>query len=242
VFNSDQIIAALVRYQLLEPMVSQLLLDGVLQTISLTQQELFLALMGERTQSLPQNFDEFLLQWCQANQMTPDYFHSVFLRELQLQKFKHIQFGSRVESEFLRLKSELDQVEFSLIQLPDLDLAQELYFQLRDDGADFAQLAQEYAPGQEQATGGWIGPVPLSSLPEAIRLLFQNETIGVVYGPVPIKEGFWLVRLERFLAARLTEATRTQLIQRLYDDWLNTQVASVVNTPNSISVLSQEMA
>uniref|UniRef100_A0A832H0G3 peptidylprolyl isomerase n=1 Tax=Oscillatoriales cyanobacterium SpSt-402 TaxID=2282168 RepID=A0A832H0G3_9CYAN len=169
--------------------------------------------------------------------MTLEYFKAVMLRELQLEKFKQLQFSDQVESEFLRIKSDLDQVEYSLIQLTDLALAQELYFQLRDDDECFTELAQHYSLGHERETGGWMGPVPLSTLPVEVASLFRNQHIGTVYGPIPVADSFWVVRLERFTAARLTEATRTQLIHRLYSQWLQTQVRAATETPGAIAVL-----
>lgn len=234
--DGDQIISSLVRYKLLETMVGQILLDDVLQNIPLSKQELFYTLFGNTEIPVPDDFDGFISQWCQFKGVTLDYFKSVVLRELQVQKFKQLQFADQVESEFLRSKADLDQVEYSLIQLNNLSMAQELYFQLRDDGADFTQLAQQYSLGPERLTGGWVGPVPLSTLPIEVVTLFRNEPVGVVYGPVPVGDCFWVVRLEQFTAARLTEATRNDLINRLYNQWLHAQIRVMTNTPGTIAI------
>jgi hypothetical protein len=47
------------------------------------------------------------------------------------------------------------------------------------------------------------------------------------------------VRLEKLTSARLTEATRTNLINQLYDRWLQTQVRSLFATPGTIAVQPQ---
>ncbi|XGV97368.1 MAG: peptidylprolyl isomerase [Leptolyngbya sp. BL-A-14] len=237
--NGDQIITALFRYKLLEPMVGQILLDEAIKDVPLTKQELFYTLFGATEAPLPDDFEGFIHQWCQLKGVTIDYFNSVVLRELQVQKFKQLQFASQVESEFLRLKSELDQVEYSLIQLTNLSLAQELYFQIRDDGADFASLAQQYSLGKERLTDGLIGPVPLSSLPFEVAALFRTEQVGMVYGPIPVADSFWIVRLEQFTAARLTEATRADLINRLYNQWLQAQVRTMTATPGTIAIQTE---
>ncbi|NJO43665.1 MAG: hypothetical protein HC865_24585 [Cyanobacteria bacterium RU_5_0] len=219
--DNGQLISALVRYKILETLVGQVLLDDVLQQVPLTQQELFYALVGGANDaSIPEDFNAFLAQWCQRQGVTPEYLNRVLLRDLRVEKFKQLYFGSQVESEFLRAKSDFDQVEFSLVQLTDLSLAQELYFHLRDDGADFSRLAQQYSLGNERQTGGWIGPVAMSTLPVEVATLFRGGQAGVVYGPVPVADRFWLIRLERLMAARLTEATRASLMNQLYRQWL----------------------
>lgn len=236
--DGDQIISALVRYKLLETMVGQILLDEAIKDVPLSKQELFYTLFGATEAPIPDDFEGFIKQWCQLKGVTLDYFKSVVLRELQVQKFKQLRFANQVESEFLQLKSELDQVEYSLIQLTHLPRAQELYFQLRDDGADFTQLAQQYSLGPERLTGGLVGPVPLSTLPIEVATLFRSEQVGTVYGPIPVADGFWVVRLEQFTAARLTEATRADLMNRLYNQWLQTQIKAMTETPGTIAVLS----
>lgn len=234
--NSDQIIAALVQYKLLEPLVGQLLLDEVFKEVPLLKQEVFHTLTGGSDAPIPENFENFLTQWCQQKEITIEYFQTVIMREWQLQKFKQLQFAAQVESEFFRMKSDLDQVEYSLIQVEDQSLAQEIYFQLRDDGVEFAQLAREHSLGNEQKSEGWVGPVPLSTLPIDIATRFRHQQTGIAYSPVQVNHRFWIVRLERFIAARLTDATRAQVIDRLYNQWLQTQIQKVINTPGAIAV------
>ncbi|MCL6433560.1 MAG: peptidylprolyl isomerase [Leptolyngbyaceae cyanobacterium HOT.MB2.61] len=234
--DGDQIISALVQYQLLETLVGQVILDDVIKDIQLTQQEVFQLLTGITNPSMPDDFEGFVIQWCQDRSVTPEYFNTVIMRGFRIKKFKQLYFAEQVESEFLRAKSDLDQVEYSLIQLTDLTLAQELYFQLRDDGADFAQLAQQYSLGSERHTGGRVGPVSMSTIPADVATLFSSEQVGTVYGPIPIEDVFWIVRLEHFSAARLTESTRFNLINRMYNQWLQAQVKKVLSTPGMIAV------
>jgi parvulin-like peptidyl-prolyl isomerase len=234
--SSDQMIAALVRYKLLEPLVGQLLLDEVFEEVPLLKQEVFHALTGQANAPIPENFEGFLAQWCEQKGVTMDYFYTVIMRDWQLQKFKQLRFAPQAESEFMRIKADLDQVEYSLIQLNDLSLAQEVYFQIRDDGVDFAQLAREHSLGSERVAGGLIGPVSLSALPDNIATLFRHQQAGMVYPPVVVGNRYWVVRLERFIAARLTESTLTEVIDRLYNQWLKTQVQTVMNTPGAIAV------
>jgi parvulin-like peptidyl-prolyl isomerase len=239
--NGDQIISALFQYKLFETLVGQVILDEVLKEVPLSQEELFQILVKDKDTSLPENLEEFIGQWCQQQGITLEYLHSVIVRQYRVQKFKQMQFADRVESEFLRIKPELDQVEFSLLRLVDLALAQELYFQLRDDGKDFANLAHQYSEGSERQTSGRIGPVPVASLPPEITALFQNNPqLGMIYGPVPIEDRFWIVKLDQYIAARLNQSTRTDLINRMYSEWLQIQVKQVIGTPGMIAVQPDE--
>lgn len=241
-FSGDQIISALVQYKLLEPLVGQVLIDDVIQEVLLSKQELFQALTGNTDTPLPEDFESFVTQWCESKGIALDYLNGVLLRELRVEKFKQLYFAEQVESEFLRSKSTFDQVEYSLIQLTDLLLAQELYFHLRDDGADFVQLAQQYSLGNERGTDGWVGPVPMSTLPVEVADLFRSGQTGTIYGPVPVADRFWIVRLERLTTARLTESTRTNLMNHLYNRWLQSQIKTLMSKPGTIAVQALEPA
>ncbi len=238
-FNSEQIISALVQYKLLDPLVGQVILDQAIQSIDLSIEEVFYSLSGSAESPVPEDFNGFLTQWCQKQEVTTSYLENVLLRDLRIEKFKQVHFASQVEAEFLRVKSELDQVEYSLMQLPDLALATELYFQLRDDAADFAQMAQKYSLGDERHTGGWIGLVPFSALPIEVATIFRQVEVGTICEPITIAERVYLVRLERLIPARLTEATQAQLINRMHSQWLQSQVKALLATPNAIEVLAQ---
>jgi hypothetical protein len=232
--DSEQIVSALVQYKLLEPLVGQVLLDEVIAHVPLSEQELLSALgrtdLG-RTENAEEDLQEFVNHWCQQMNVTPAYFKGVVLRELRVEKFKQMEFAPQIEPEFLRLKSEFDQVEFSLLQLSDLALAQELYFHLRDDGADFEPLARQYGGG------GKVGPMSLSALPQGVAGWFRSGRSGVCE-PIAVGECFWIVRLEKFIAASLTDAVRLSLMNRLYDRWLSSRVAQFMTQPGAVQMQS----
>lgn len=237
-FNSDRLLSCLVQYKLLDTLVGQVVLDEALKDITLTKEEIFSSLVGVMDTEAPEDFENFLSQWCLHRQVSLEYFKAVVLRELHIEKFKQDRFANQLESEFLQMKPELDQVDYSRIQLNNLALAQELYFQLRDDGADFGQLAKQHSISRDRETGGLLGPVTLASLPDEIRDLFRNPELGVIYGPVPVGNEFWIVRLEQYYTARLTATTRTILIDRLFNRWLQNQTRAVMDIPGTIAVQS----
>jgi len=238
--DGDRIISALVQYQLLETLVGHILLDESIQNVPLSKQDIFYALVGATNEPIPEDFEAFLTQWCDRQGVSSAYLQGVMLRELRVKKFKQLSFADQVESEFLRTKSSFDQVEYSLIQLADLLLVEELYFQLRDDGTSFVHLAQQYSLGNERHTGGRVGPVPLATLPEEVAILFRREQVGTVCAPLLVGDRYWIIRLDRLTTAHLTETIRATLINQIYNQWLQSQVKELVATPNAIAVLEQE--
>lgn len=233
--DGDRIVSALIQYELLEPLVGQILVDEAIEAVPLSHREVFEALIGSTGLPMPEDFDRFLLQWCELKSVTPAYLTNVIVRQMRIEKFKQIRFAPKVESEFLHNKSSFDQVEYSLLQTDDFLLAQELYFQLCDDEASFAELAQQYSIGSERETEGRVGPVPLSVLPEPIANRFRAPSIGKVYEPIAVEDRYWIVRLDQLTAAHLTERTRTLMINQMYSQWLQSQVKALLSTPDAIA-------
>ncbi|MDX2232315.1 MAG: hypothetical protein NW220_21960 [Leptolyngbyaceae cyanobacterium bins.349] len=234
--TGDDMITALVQYQLLNTLIGHILLDEAIQAIAVSPAEILQRIAGTAQPDIPENFEAFLAQWCEQQGITPAYFKSVMLREWRIEKFKQHYFADQLESEFSRTKTTFDQVDYSVIQLDDPTLAEEIYYQLRDDGVAFADLASAYSVGYERETGGRVGPVPLASLPVALITRFQSEPVGIVQPPLAVGDRIWIVRLEQLTRARFTEATRLDLTNRLFQHWLQSRVEALTALPGAIAV------
>jgi parvulin-like peptidyl-prolyl isomerase len=221
----DQVLAAadvvplLQRYGMLPALIKELVIDRAIAAIALTpeQQQGFLAQRGLG--------EGDLLTLAQRAQ--------------KLQQYKVDTWGHQVESHFLQRKAHLDRVLYSLIRTRDAGLAQELYFRIKDDGQPLADLARQYSEGQEAQTGGLIGPVELSVPHPALGRILSISQPEQLWPPTRVGEWFVVVRLEKFLPARLDDATRQRLIDELFNTWLAEQVqrelqANTVSDANSL--------
>ncbi|WP_240966684.1 peptidylprolyl isomerase [Nodosilinea sp. P-1105] len=160
----------------------------------------------------------------QQRGLTPTDLGPLALRHQKLQQFKQATWGNQVESYFLQRKQQLDRVLYSLIRTREAGLAQELYFRIQDDGHPFADLAREFSAGQEAQTGGLIGPVELAVPHPALARVLAVSQPGQLWPPTPMGEWFVIVRLEKFLPARLDDPTRQRLLDELFNTWLSEQV------------------
>jgi len=216
------------RYGLMPALVKEIVIDQALTAIAVTEAE-----AGEA-------FEQFL----QANQIQEHEQRQAFLqqrglsnadlaamalRELKLRKFKTETWGNKIESYFLQRKNRLDRVLYSLIRTQEPGLAQELYFRIQDDGQPFADLARQYSEGQEAQTGGLIGPVELSVPHPALARILSISKPGQLWPPTRVGEWFVVVRLEKFLPAKLDDGTRQRMLDELYNNWLAEQVKSALS-------------
>lgn len=232
--TGEQVVAALVRYQLLESLLEQILLDSILTSISISEDEVFEHLTGQDRSLKPGSFEAFLKDW--TSQRSQADLEKV-IRQLRIQKLKQTHFDRQIEAEFLNRKPEFDQVVLSLIRISNQQLAEELFFQLRDDQVSFGSLAAQYSEGAERHTEGWLGLVRLSNLPPPIAQLVYQGEVGQVYEPILLNDQAWIIRIEQFFAARLTEWIRADISNQQLSRWLRSILRSKLTEPGQLQIV-----
>jgi len=227
-----ELTAALRRYGMLPSLIKELLIDQAIADVVLPPDladkaiERFMAVHQLRN-------DDQCKAYLSQRGLPPDSLPALAHRELQLHQFKQDTWNSKVESYFLQRKTRLDRVLYSMIRTKEAGLAQELYFRIQDDGQPFADLAREYSEGQEAQTGGLIGPVELSVPHPNLGRMLSISKPGQLWPPTRMNNWFVIVRLEKFLPAKLDDPTRQRMIDELYNTWLMDQVKGVMQELDS---------
>jgi len=225
--TAEEIVPLLTSYQLLPRLLVEMIIDQAIALIDCTSEE------------IASNYQQFceknqlttattLQAWLKRYRMTQEQLEALAMRGLRIDKFKQAKWGHQLESYFLSCKSRLDKVIYSLIRTQDGAIAQELYFRIQEGEQSFAELAREYSQGPEAHTGGFVGPVELSTLPPALAQRLSVTQPGQLFS---MSMGGWLmiVQLERFIPAQLDEPMRQRLLNELFADWLQEQLDRLVS-------------
>lgn len=150
--------------------------------------------------------------------------------QLCLQKLMEERYGERVEPYMLERRSALEQVVFAMIRVRNQGTAEELYLRLIDDKADFSQLAKQFSIGDERLTHGLVGPMAISQAHPKIQAVLNSLTLGDIHPPLLIDQSFLILRLEHRQPASLSDATRSQLLNELFQQDLNTTLDAQLGT------------
>jgi parvulin-like peptidyl-prolyl isomerase len=145
-------------------------------------------------------------------------------RELRISKWRQALFEPQALEHFDRRKPALDRVVYSLLRVKDGGLARELWFRIKEGEATFADLAPRYASGNEVYTAGIIGPVALGAMHPSLAAVLRGARPGELLKPFAIAEWFLVARLEHFLPSVLDEATRSQMVEELCQQWVETKL------------------
>lgn len=233
--TGDQALLQLIQYELLDPFLENMALDRVLPL--LTEAEVFEWITGLPAAKMPGDFkvQQALPQWAQQHQLAPHQVE-ILLRRQRIEKLKQIQIDPQIEPAFLQHKARFEQVVYSRIQVASVAVAEELLFQIRDDGVEFATIASEHSELiHDRLVGGRIGPVRVAILPPQVAQLLQTSAVGRIHSIV-IDDRVWIVRLEQRLDAHLTGAVRSEIRDWLFSGWVKSLVQ---NKPVTLSDTSQ---
>lgn len=151
-------------------------------------------------------------------------------RTLKLQKIKQAGWGNKVHSHFLRRKDALDGVVYSILQVHNPEIAQELLFRVRSGEYSFAELAFKYSQSDEARDGGKITPMLMRDLaPELARsiTILENGEVSPIF---TFNNLYTFIRLEYFIPAQLDQKTSTFLLDELFNQWVQQKIAQKIGS------------
>ncbi|MEN9387801.1 MAG: hypothetical protein RLZZ255_777 [Cyanobacteriota bacterium] len=152
----------------------------------------------------------------------------LLLRQARLHRFRELCFGDAVELRYLERKAELDRVVYSVIQVHYSGLAEELYQQIREGEAEFAELAAVHSLGREAQSRGQIGPEPLGDQHPELASRLRTGSPGQLWPPFEVN-GLWVVlRLETASLSALDDGLRQRLLQELMDGWMEERTRQIL--------------
>ncbi|HEY9621000.1 MAG TPA: peptidylprolyl isomerase [Crinalium sp.] len=223
VFNTEDILPLLTRYQMLPQLHREQMIDRAIAPFACTESDIEMACEQFFQQRQLMSAQE-RQTWLAQRGMTVEDVEAIASRLLRIEMFKQATWGHKVESYFLKRKSDLDEVVYSLIRTTDANLIQELFFRIQDGEQSFSDLARRYSQGLEAYTGGIHGPIELGLIEPNLAQLLRTSRPGQLHFPIRIETCFVMVRLEALIPQRLDQAMRQRLLQELFEQWLQDQL------------------
>ena len=150
------------------------------------------------------------------------------VRKEKLQQFKRHSWEHKLGSYYLERKVQLDRVIYSIIQVEDVALAQELFFRIQSRERSFGELALRYSQGAAAIDGGRVGPISMSNLPPDIASQVTQIGLGELSPLLTIGDTYAFIRLEELIPAQFDDRLKQFLLDELFEKWLQAQIASEI--------------
>ena len=234
VYTAEDLVPLLTRYQMLPKLAQEILIEQAISGIECTEEENTLT-YNQFCQQNQLSSEEQVQAWLDKQGMNREQLQNLITKRLRLDKYKRNTWGDQVDAHFIKRKSQLDRVVYSLIRVEKPEVAQELYFRVKDDESTFSNLAMEYSQGTEAQTGGLIGPVEINAPHPKIAQILTTCQPGQLIPPTRVGEWIVIVRLENYLSAKLDEPMRQRMLDELFGRWLNQTIQKKVSFLSSPS-------
>jgi len=221
--ESGEIPVLLKQYGLWGQFLRGVVIDEAIAEISLSEEESRRAVEEWRLQNKLGSIED-RDAWLTNQGLTIEQMEEMILRPLRLEKFKQAKWHPKADLYFIERKQSFDQVVYSLLRTQDQGLAWELYYRIQQGEMSFAECARQYSKGPESQTGGLLGPVALSQPHPQIGKMLSVSQPGKLWRPQALAEWFIIIRLEKYLPAKLDDAMRRRLVEEMHETWLQEQV------------------
>lgn len=168
--------------------------------------------------------------WLEEQMMTPDDWKTGIFDQLLRKKLAEHLFGNEVETYFAQNKVQYEQAILYRILVPYRALAQELLYEIEEEEISFFEAAHLYdLDERRRLTCGFEGKVSRWKLkPDLAAKVFAANPREVVE-PIQTDAGFELLMVEEFIAAELTPETRQQILDKLFQEWLESELNYLIH-------------
>jgi len=161
-------------------------------------------------------------EWLRQNGLTlEDFEGELEYRVLERIIRESLATEEAVQRLFHENRTTFDRAEISRILVAKNELAQELMHQIAEEEAKFEDLAERFSidpkTREQRGRAGWVCPADLDPVCEP--KVFTARP-GDIVGPFSAEGGYEILRVERIRRAELSDETRREIVDRLYQEWL----------------------
>jgi parvulin-like peptidyl-prolyl isomerase len=163
--------------------------------------------------------------WLAEQLITPEDWENGIRDRLLAQKLAEFLFASEAEKYFIEHRLDFEKISLYQITVPYEQLAYELFYQIEESEISFYEAAHLYDLDERRRTQcGFEGQLYRWSLKPEISAMLLGEQLGKIVGPLKTDQGYDLLIAEEFLTAELTPEIRAEIVDRLFQGWLESEL------------------
>lgn len=171
------------------------------------------------------------LAWLQEQRITVEDWSEGIRIALLTKKLKEHLFGDTIDAHYISNRNDYKRVALSQILVSDLTDALKVAFAIREENASLCALALKYSKGkQSKDNGGFVGVCFIAKLMPEMAKAISDAPEGEVIGPVQTKLGYHIIRVEKWFPAELNESLREEILDSLFQAWLQASSNTKPNT------------
>ena len=228
--ESSEIIKLLRKERQLKPFCQQVLQKKVIDKaadergLTVTPEELQVA--GDklrREKRLEKASDT--IAWLAEQMISVEDLEAGICDRLLWQKLAEHLFDKDVEKIFVQSKLQFDQIILYQIIVANVQLAQEIFYEIQEGEISFFDAAHLYDIDETRRNlCGCEGKVYRWALKPDIAVAVFSAKPGEVIRPIETERGYHLFMVEKFIPAELTPERYQEILHNLFNEWLANEV------------------
>lgn len=164
-------------------------------------------------------------EWLTEQLITPDDWESGIRDRLLTQKLKTHLFSGDVQRIFVQTRLDFEKILLYRIRVPYQPLAQELFYQIEESEISFFEAAHLYdIDEQRRLRCGYDGYLHRWDFEPDIAATVFGSPPQTILGPFPTQQSYDLLMVDRFIPAELTDETRNAILDRMSQEWLESEL------------------
>ena len=177
---------------------------------------------------------EATFDWLNTHSLSTEDFEELIATKAMARKLSETMFAEKAKARFYQDRSDYNKARVYEIVLPQFDLALELFYSIQEREFSFWELAHQHIADPEvRRRGGYRGLVTREELkPEVSAVVFAAKPPQILK-PIAVGKQAHLLYVEEVIPAELDEATHQAIIQLIFEEWLESQIAK--NPPSLVT-------
>ena len=178
------------------------------------------------------NTQEELARWMLKENLDKSSLLARAQRHAKWVKICEKKYKNQAATIFLKNKSKLDKVSYSMIWIEDEALANEVFVRIKEGECSIDDaILMSTNPPQGLAIGR-IGPVKLLELPDALAELLRISQPKQLWPPIKVEEGWAIVKNEKLWPAVFNKEEKIKLLIELGENWIAEQIKTLTPMGN----------
>lgn len=151
--------------------------------------------------------------------------------KLLKQKVAEALFAHEIDKYYAEHRLDFEQVSLYRISVPYHQLSQELFYQIEESEIGFYEAAHLYDIDERRRSQcGYEGRFYRWGLDPDVASVVFAANLKEVIGPIPNQQSYDLLLVEEFIASELTPATRQEILNKLFHEWLDAEVITLLHS------------
>ncbi len=166
--------------------------------------------------------------WLEKHGLSLDDFEeNIYISSISNKLAQHL-FADKVEAYFFEHQLDYLGAIINEVVLDDEDLAIEIFYAIQEGEMSFYDVAHEYIQEPElRRTGGYRGIVHRQDMKRSISAAVFAAKPPEIIEPIITNSEVHLILVEEIIKPQLDDTLRSQIVDNLFSNWLNQQIAEV---------------